>query len=403
MFKLALRNLFRQKTRTLITLVTIVCGVAGLILAGGFVEDVYVQLREATIKSRFGYIQLYRAGYTELGQREPYKYMIEDPEALMVRVRRAPGVVDVFQRLNFSAMVNNSKTDRSVLVEGIEPSKEAEFATFLSIIEGRELEDGDSYGMVIGEGVAVALNLEPGDFVNVVANTTYGAMNSLEFEIVGVFQSFSREFDARAVRIPLATAQELLDTAAVHALVFSLAQVEEVEPVMSWLAQQVLGADFEARTWLELDDFYPKTVEMYQGQFGILQLIILIIVLLSVANSVSMTAYERVGEFGTLRAIGRTSNDIYRLLVIENAVVGVVGAGTGLAVGVLLAYAISAVGLPMPPPPNANVGYTAYIRIVPAVCATAFAIGAVATVISALLTCRRPTRIPIADALRQNI
>ena len=257
--------------------------------------------------------------------------------------------------------------------------------------------------MVIGEGVAVALNLEPGDFVNVVANTTYGAMNSLEFEIVGVFQSFSREFDARAVRIPLATAQELLDTAAVHALVFSLAQVEEVEPVMSWLAQQVLGADFEARTWLELDDFYPKTVEMYQGQFGILQLIILIIVLLSVANSVSMTAYERVGEFGTLRAIGRTSNDIYRLLVIENAVVGVVGAGTGLAVGVLLAYAISAVGLPMPPPPNANVGYTAYIRIVPAVCATAFAIGAVATVISALLTCRRPTRIPIADALRQNI
>ena len=56
MFKLALRNLFRQKTRTLITLVTIVCGVAGLILAGGFVEDVYVQLRDATIKSRFGYI-----------------------------------------------------------------------------------------------------------------------------------------------------------------------------------------------------------------------------------------------------------------------------------------------------------------------------------------------------------
>jgi putative ABC transport system permease protein len=403
MFKLALRNLFRQKIRTLITLTTIMFGVAAVIIAGGFVEDVYAQLRDATIKSRYGYIQLYKAGYYEHGQREPYTYMVEAPQKLITEFERLPGVHDVFQRLNFSAMLNNTKTDRSVIVEGIEPAPEAEFATFLSIIAGRHLTADDAYGIVIGEGVAVALDLAPGDYVNVIANTTYGSMNSLEFEVVGVFQSFSREFDARAVRIPLATAKELLDTTAVHALVFALEDVSHVEPIMQWLERYILGSAYEAKSWLELDDFYPKTVQMYQSQFGVLQLIILVIVLMSVANSVSMTANERIGEFGTLRAIGRTSTDVFRLLLTENAVLGLLGATAGVALGIGVALAISAVGLPMPPPPNANVGYTAYIRIVPLACVSAFFIGLIATVVSALLTCRKPTRIPIADALRQNI
>ena len=403
MFKLALRNLFRQKIRTLITLATIVFGVAALILAGGFVEDVYIQLRDATIKSRFGYIQLYRAGYYQFGRRDPYKYMIEEPEKLISIFNQLPVVTDVLQRLNFTAMLNNSKTDRSVAVEGVEPAKEIELASFLSILAGRHLKDDDAYSIVLGEGVAIALNLKPGDFINIVTNTTAGSMNSLEFEVVGIFRSFSKEFDARAVRIPLATAKELLDTNAVHSLVFSLSDVVAVEPVMAWLRKNILRSTYEAKTWLELDDFYPKTVQLYESQFGVLQLIILVIVLLSVANSVSMTANERIGEFGTLRAIGRSSNDVYRLLIIENTVLGLVGSVIGIVVGIGLAYGISKVGLPMPPPPNANAGYTAYIRIVPAVCIAAFLIGTAATIVSALLTCRRPTRVPIADALRQNI
>jgi putative ABC transport system permease protein len=71
--------------------------------------------------------------------------------------------------------------------------------------------------------------------------------------------------------------------------------------------------------------------------------------------------------------------------------------------GVLLALAISAVGIPMPPPPNANSGYDAYIRIVPDVLASAFLIGVVATTLAALLPAARATRTPVVDALRANI
>ena len=75
MLRLALRNIFRQWLRTGLTLLAIATGVTGLILSGGFVEDVYLQLGEATIHSQLGHLQVANAGYRTAGRTEPYKYM----------------------------------------------------------------------------------------------------------------------------------------------------------------------------------------------------------------------------------------------------------------------------------------------------------------------------------------
>lgn len=403
MFRLAFRNLLRQKVRNLITLASIVFGVAALVIAGGFVEDVFTQLRDATIKSRLGYLQVFKAGYFEFGRRDPYAYLITDPERLSKQFRKIPAVTDVLHRINISGLINNSKTDRAIAIEGVEPDKEKALTSFLSVIDGQALTDADETGIMIGEGVASALNLKPGDYITLIAGTTSGGMNSLELTVTGVFRSFSKEFDARTVRIPLTTAQQLIDAQAVHSFVFSLADASAVESVANFIRKHLPADKYDCKTWLELDDFYPKTVELYKSQFGVLQLIILIIVLLSVANSVSMTANERVGEFGTLRALGHTSRYVYTLLLVENSLLGLLGASIGTLLGIGLAIAISKIGIPMPPPPNANAGYTAYIRVVPMVCLASFSIGLLATFVSALLTCVTPTRKPITDALRQNI
>jgi len=80
-----------------------------------------------------------------------------------------------------------------------------------------------------------------------------------------------------------------------------------------------------------------------------------------------------------------------------------IGSGLGVALGVVLALGISTVGIPMPPPPNANLGYTARIQIVPSTLLMSFVIGFSATVIASILPARRVSRIPVVDALRQNI
>lgn len=402
-FTFALRNLLRQKGRTGMTLASIVFGVIGLILSGGFVEDVFVQLREATIHSRLGHLQIYHRGFYEHGAKEPYAYMIENPATVEATVAAVPGVVDTLKRLNFFGLLNNGKTDLPIVGEGVEPEKEARLGSFFFIIEGRQLTDADAYGVLLGEGAAKSLKLEVGSFVTLLANTPDGALNSLEFEVVGVFRTFSKDYDARAVRIALPAAQELLGVSGVHAVVVSLADTLQTDTAAAAVTAAVGAANYELKTWFELDDFYAKTVDLYQSQLGVLQLIILIVVLLSVANSVSMTAYERVGEFGTLKALGKRTRDIAQLIVLENALLGLFGATLGVVLGVALALGISAVGIPMPPPPNSNIGYTALIRVVPATLALSFAIGFFATVLSAILAARGAARVPVVEALRQNI
>ena len=73
------------------------------------------------------------------------------------------------------------------------------------------------------------------------------------------------------------------------------------------MTQKFSRAGLEVKTWLELNDFYAKTVKMYDVQFGVLRIIILLMVLLSVVNSVNMSVFERVGEFGTMMALGNRS------------------------------------------------------------------------------------------------
>jgi len=123
---------------------------------------------------------------------------------------------------------------------------------------------------------------------------------------------------------------------------------------------------------------------------------------LSVANSVNMSIFERTGEFGTLMAMGDNPRKIFRQILLENVLLGLIGSGAGIAVGVLLAWAVSVVGIDMPPPPNSNSGYTAVIRVTPAILGTAFVVGLVATVLAALLPARRVSRLPPIEALRQN-
>lgn len=403
MFKLAFRNIFRNRLRTGLTLAAIISGVAAIIISGGFVEDVFVQLRESTIHSRLGHAQIYRAGYLDYGQREPARYLIKQPQQLVEQVSAISHVKEVMTRVNFSGLANNGRADLPIIGEGVEANKEARLGTAMYFIAGHTLQDTDPFGVIVGEGVAAALQLKLGSPLNLTVTTLDGALNTLEFSVVGVFRSFSKDYDDRAVRIPQASAQELLFTPAIHSVVVALDDTSHTDTVVATLRDKLRKEGYEVKSWHELADFYNKTVALYKRQFGALQFIILIMLVLSVASTVNMVVYERTGEFGTLLALGMKRGQIFRLVLLENTLLGVVGGILGLAVGVGLALAISGIGLPMPPPPGSNAAYTASIRIVPWILTAATLTGAAAASLAALLPGRRASRLVVVDALRQNI
>lgn len=404
LFSLALRNVVRQKTRSAATLTAIAIGVAGLILAGGFVQDIFVQLGEAIIHSQTGHVQISRTGYSEGKNRAPEEYLIDTPSDLKNAILAAePKVTKAIARLGFSGVLNNGKRDLGIIGEGIEPDAEAEIGTYLQYIEGRALKDADQDGIVVGQGVAKSLGLKIGDRVTLVMTLSQGAVNTLDFEVMGIFQSFSKDFDARAIRISLESAQVLMDTKAVHQIVAMLSSTEDTPVAVNAIKGRFLKEGYAVTSWRELSDFYEKTVELYDRQFGVLRLIILVMVLLSVVNSVNMTLFERTREFGTMLAIGDQSNSVFRLILTESFYIGLLGALIGMAFGCLAALVISAIGIPMPPPPNANLGYTAVIRLSTSTVIASGAIGFVATMLATILPARRASRLDIVDALRHGV
>ena len=403
MLRLALRNVFRQRKRTAFALAAIVFGVAGLIVSGGFVYDMFDKLAEAIIHSQTGHVQLAKEGFFTGGARSPEKYLLSDAEALVRQLSALAHVKDAAARLHFSGLLGNGRATYPIVGEGIDADREARLGTRLVIKTGRMLSEADRLGALIGEGVSKALKVAPGDQISLLVNAAEGAMNTLEFEVVGVFQSFSKEYDARAVKIPLAAAQELLDSRGANLIVLSLDSTRATAATAAALRRDLAGAGIDVRAWNELNDFYPKTVELYDRQFGFLRLIILVMVLLSVVNGVNMTLFERIGEFGTMLALGDRTRKVFGMIVLEGAILGLVGAVLGVLVGVGIALAASRIGIPMPPPPNSNLPYTAEIRLVPAVLGGAFLTGLLATVAASLLPAFRASRIPVVDALRQNI
>ncbi|HZR02298.1 MAG TPA: FtsX-like permease family protein [Burkholderiales bacterium] len=382
-------------------LIAIAAGVCCLVLAGGFVEDIFFQLAEALIRSQSGHVQIAQKGFFVNGQRAPLEYLMQ-ARSEFNEVKARPEVAQVGQRLSFSALMGNGRSDIGVIAEGIEPDKEQTIGGQLFISAGRAITTQDRYGVMVGEGLAAALGLTPDSNVSLLATTASGAMNSLDFRVVGVFRSFSKEFDARAARLLLPDAQELLGTDGVSVIVVLLKQTSDTEQVATQLGRD-LGRRLEVKTWAELNDFYIKTVALYRRQLSILRVIILVMVSLGVVNIVNITVLERLPEYGTMRALGSRSSDVLRLVITENCLIGLVGSVVGCLLGLLLGSLLSSIGIPMPAPPNSEFEYVARVRTDWSVLISAAAAGFIATLVACIPPAIRSAATPIGDALRRSL
>lgn len=397
---LGARNIGRNKRRSALSLAAIACGVAGLILSGGFVHDLIFKLGEAVIHSQSGHIQVAKSGYFDVGSRSPADYLLQPAQVRGVEAEGLRHVKLVAQRLAFSGLVSNGRSSYPIVGEGIEPEKEARIGTYMVLLNGRNLSAKNPYGVIVGAGVARAMSLVPGSSISLVAPTVDGAMNTVDLQVVGTFQTYSKDYDDRAVRLPLGTAQELLNTRGVNVLALLLDETRHTEQVARELRARITPLGLELRTWDQLNDFYWKTVALYDRQFGVLRLVVLIMVMLAVTGAINMGVLERTGEFGTMKALGNKRWDVARLVVIEAALMGLSGAFLGVAVGAGLGWLISTIGIPMPPPPNSNLGYLAQIRLGPGMLGGAFLVGASATLFASLPAAFRVSRLSIVEALR---
>lgn len=401
-FALAFRNLFRQRRRTALALSAIGFGVTAYLLAGGFIEWIFWAMRESTIKSQLGHVQVVRQGFVEQGAADPFPYLFPGPQDREPVLEGITSVRAVAPRVGFSGLISRGDTTVSFVGEGIDAAREGALGQYFQLVAGRALAEGDVEGVMLGEGLAKILGATPGDRVVLLATTASGGINALEMAVRGVFYTSNKAMDDVALRVPLVAAHQLIRSEGVHRWLILLDDTARTNDVAALLRARfaATGADIEVIPWYRMADFYNKTVELFSRQMGVVAVIIALIIVLSISNTMVMSVFERTREIGTLLALGRRRRQVLTLYLQEGVVLGAVGGALGMAVGMALAGVLTAVGIPMPPPPGMNRGFTGEILLTWPLVGGGLALALASTVLASLYPAWKASRLEIVEALR---
>jgi len=404
MFALPLRNLSRRPVRSAIAISGILFGVVAYLLTGGFIEWIFWAMREGTIYSRLGHVQVTRPGFLKSGAGDPYAFLLPDKLQEAAGFDDIPEIRLVAPRLSFTGMISNGTANVSFIGEGVDPDKEKLVSRLLLISRGTGLSSNDSKGIILGEGLAANLGVQPGSKVVLLATPASGGVNAVEAHVLGTFYTLSKQFDDAALRVPIEMARDLLRTSGAHYWILLLDKTENTNRVVSNLRLKATRSrlQLEFHGWSELADFYRQTVDLYSRQMTVLKLIIGLMILLSISNTISMSVLERTGEIGTMMAMGIKKIKILRLFVLEAFLLGAGGGIAGLVLGMGIAWVVTAVGIPMPPAPGMSHGFTGEILLTPGLVLNAFLIAIAASTLAALYPAWRASRLQIVDALRAN-
>jgi putative ABC transport system permease protein len=396
----AARDALRHGRRSLAGALAVAFGAAALIVAAGFIEWIYGQMREGTIHSGLGHLQIVRPGYAQRGMADPFSYLL--PETLPDRkfVETSPHVVSVAPRLKFTGLISLSEASLSFLGEGLDPDREVGHEDALIVEQGAALSNADRTGVLLGRGLATNLGAKVGDTVVLLVDKRGGGLSGLEATVRGLFSTQSKAYDDVAAQLSFALANELLQAGGAHTWVVYLDETRNTLAVLQNFRRQ-LSPDFELIPWYEAADFYNKTVRLFSRQVLVMKLIIALVVIFSISNTMMMNVLERTTEIATAMALGLRRARVLSRFLVEGLLVGLTGGLAGVALGYLLGAAISAIGIPMPPPPGMARAFVGEILVTPGLASDALLLAGITALIASVYPAWKASRMVIAEALRQ--
>ena len=394
---LALRNVVRHGRRSAIAISAIAFGTAALLLAGGFIEWIFVNFREYSIHSHLGHIQIVRKETTSVDRQAS---LLPLDSAALRSIENRPGVELVAPRISFSGLVSSGDTTLSFIGDGVDPAKDRKLSNSLTISAGEPLASDDPAGAIVGEGLAANLGIGPGASLVLLATSSSGGISAVEAHVRGIFYTVTKSYDDVALRVPMPVAQQLTRLQGADRWIVLLKDTNDTAPVLDALRSEFGDEPLMFQPWWQLADFYNRTVTLFSRQVDVMRAIVAIIIVLGISNTMIMNVLERTWEIGTCMALGTRRRSVLAQFVLEGTLLGAFGGVCGFAAGVLLALLISAIGIPMPPPPGMQHGFEGGILVTPALAIGAVALAVTTALAASIYPAYKASRLVIVDALR---
>ncbi|GGX64094.1 ABC transporter permease [Saccharospirillum salsuginis] len=344
-WRLALRNLMRNKRRTFLTAMIISLSLTALILTDAFIEGMSDAMVRSATRLYSGDAQIHHRDY--LAQRE--ESLAIDPDPFLEKLTQETDVSGYAPRVLAFGMISSAANNRAIQVSGIDPDREATVSKLRGAIrDGNYLDsDGPRTQILIGSRLADLLEVELGDRIVVSVNNqdTQGAEQQL-FRVSGIFHFNARALDENTAFVLLPRLQEMMGLGeSVHEIAFNFEEANQAtqtdRPIWSRLSTDTAVA----QGWTELMPQLATMLQLSNSSTLIAAVILFILAGLGVINGMFMSIYERTYEFGVLLAIGTRRTSIFRLILAEGLVLAVGAITIGAILGVVVTATMAAVGI----------------------------------------------------------
>lgn len=348
--KMAWRNVWRNRRRSLLTMAAIAFACALLVFMLSFQFGSYEAMINAAVKVHTGYFQIQAPGYQD---KREIRLVVADPEAVARLIDAVPEVTAYTFRANaFSLAASNDRT-YGISVTGIDPVREFNVSSLKTLVrDGVFLSPGDGPEALVGALLAKNLRVGIGDPITLLGQGRDGSIAATVVTVKGIFASGQDDFDRNALYIPLGYFQELYAMrGAVHEIVGMTSSIWAVPAVERRLKQELERLDRDKNGPLAILDWKALMPGLAQGIYLdlvsglIFYLLLIVVVAFSIMNTFLMAIFERTREFGVLMAIGTTTGRLTRLLLTESMMMTFVGMGAGMLLGSLVTLYYQIVGI----------------------------------------------------------
>jgi len=398
--KIAIRNIIKNKRRSLYTIIAIALGFAAVNIFGGYTEYMFTSLKNAFIYNYAnGHLNIFKKGYLEEGKLDPTRFLIKDKELEAIKeiCKGDPRILLATPKLEVTGLVSNGKVSTIFFANARVPSdtefiraKSSGMLAKLKLFDGKKLEDEVPSAVGFSSGLARKLAMRIGDTGNLMAPTVEGMINAVDIDLYQTFESPMAELNDKLIDMNLKLAQNLYDTTSVGSITVLLSETDLTNKARAYLLGEFnrTGLEMEVKTWEEMSPFYVKVRDMFDVIFIFVFVIVFVIVVMSVVNTVSMSILERTREIGTLRALGLKRAGVVNLFVIESLLMSVAGSLLGLVMTLIVWYAIK-VTEPTWVPPQITRAVPLEVFLVPGYLAGSFFSLIVLSALAAVAPARR--------------
>ncbi len=332
--QLAWRNIWRNTRRTVIILTAVVIGVWSMVMLGSLMRGIAVGMVNNGISSLTGHIQIHHKGYRE----DPaIENSITDPmlvEKTLGEILPADAVWTARVRVN--AVASNARHSSGVTLVGIDPSSEAK-ASFIgrAISQGRYLNADDRNGIIIGEALMKKFDTKPGRKLVLMSQDTQREIASRAFRIVGIFRAEMAATEKQFVFVLQQTSRKMLGLGeGISEISILLPGKPDNPEIYKQLKTTLPSEQFEVNTWRELLPFQTAYLKILDGFMWIWYLVVFVAMGFGIVNTTLMAVFERMREFGLLKALGMKPWWILREVLTESFFL----LATGMVIGNILAF-----------------------------------------------------------------